>query len=395
MLRHLLRTVWYRKKANGLILAELVIAFLVLFAVLSTYIFFANVYHKPLGFDYRNIWVVRIDRGGEWRPEMASAIQKLVHSARELEPVMYCEPMGMVPYGGSTWTSSAVTPNGEIPAIHNRAGDGVGKLFDVNLLSGRWFGPEDDRDQWRPIVINQAMASAMFGSRDPIGQAFDALDTEDSRDRTVIGVIDDFRQHGEFIQPTLTVIERYRLSESTESSIRNLLVKLRPRTEASFEVQLVKQLQAVEPNWRYTIEPLDVMREDSLKSFLIPLATVGVVAGFMLMMVALGIFGVLWQSVTQRRREIGLKRALGATKQNVRWHITLELLTLTGFASLIGTAIAVQVPLTGKLGFVANSVYLMGLVAATSTMLLMTFVCTLYPSWLSSRIQPAEALHYE
>ena len=54
------------------------------------------------------------------------------------------------------------------------------------------------------------------------------------------------------------------------------------------------------------------MRSSAIEFALVPLVGVGLVAAFLMLMVALGLLGVLWQSVTQRTREIGLRRAKGA-----------------------------------------------------------------------------------
>ena len=395
MIRHIIKSVWYRKKTNALIASELFVAFLVLFGLLSTLIYFKVTFHRTLGFDYSDTWVVQIDRGGEWRPEMASTIKQLILACRGMDQVTACEPLAMVPYGGSTWTSTITTRTGERSAIHNSVGDGIADMMNIHLVSGRWFGPEDDRDDWTPVIINQRVAEAVFGDENPLGQFLDHLDKEDERKRTVVGVFDDFRQHGEFSAPTDVVFMRYPLLESSEGALRNFVVKIKPDTTAAFEPELVTQLQKFAPGWQFFVEPLDQMRSEKHKEVLLPLSILGVVAGFLLLMVALGILGVLWQNVTQRRQELGLKRALGASKSDVRWQIVLELMVLTGFAVIAGSFVAVQVPITGLFGFVDGFVFAWGLLAAATVLFLLTFLCTLYPSWLSTRIRPAEALHYD
>ncbi len=100
-----------------------------------------------------------------------------------------------------------------------------------------------------------------------------------------------------------------------------LFVRLRPGTPAAFEETLVKRAMAVADAWSFEVQPLDDMREDKLRQYTIPLMVVGTIAGFLLLMVALGLTGVVWQSVTQRIREFGLRRAKGATIPNVRTQV--------------------------------------------------------------------------
>ena len=71
---------------------------------------------------------------------------------------------------------------------------------------------------------------------------------------------------------------------------------------------------------------------------------VGVVAGFLMLMVALGLTGVLWQNVTQRTREIGLRRAKGATARRIHRQILGELLVMTTLALAAGAGRGGAVP---------------------------------------------------
>ena len=80
---------------------------------------------------------------------------------------------------------------------------------------------------------------------------------------------------------------------------------------------------------------------------LVPFVAAALIAAFMLIMVALGMVGVLWQSVARRRREIGLRRALGATGRGVSLQVLGELLVVASAGVLLGTAVTVQLPLLG------------------------------------------------
>ena len=76
---------------------------------------------------------------------------------------------------------------------------------------------------------------------------------------------------------------------------------------------------------------------------------IALVAGFLAIMVALGLTGVLWLAVTRRTREIGLRRAKGATRGDIRFQILGEIVILTSFALLPGVLLALQLPLVGAL----------------------------------------------
>jgi len=120
-----------------------------------------------------------------------------------------------------------------------------------------------------------------------------------------------------------------------------------------------------------------------------------VVAAFLMLMVGLGLVGVVWQNVTQRTTEIGLRRALGGTATAIYTQVLGELVVITSVGLLLGTGLVVQLPLLGVMTFVGTRVFLVGLGTSLALIYLLTLLCGLYPSMLASKIQPAEALHYE
>jgi putative ABC transport system permease protein len=132
-----------------------------------------------------------------------------------------------------------------------------------------------------------------------------------------------------------------------------------------------------------------------MQFYLRPAILGGVIASFLIIMVALGLSGVLWQTVTRRTSEIGLRRALGATGGQVNVQILIEVALLSTLAVVIGVVVAVQLPLLGVFRLVSGSAFTIGLVASLATIYGLTLLCGLYPSWLAGRVQPAQALHYE
>jgi putative ABC transport system permease protein len=99
--------------------------------------------------------------------------------------------------------------------------------------------------------------------------------------------------------------------------------------------------------------------------------------------------------VARRRREIGLRRALGATARGVSLQVLGELLVVATAGLVLGAALAVQFPLLGVIGWVSNGVYAIAMALAALTIYGLTIVSALYPSWLATQVQPAEALHDE
>jgi len=114
-----------------------------------------------------------------------------------------------------------------------------------------------------------------------------------------------------------------------------------------------------------------------------------------MLLVALGLTGVLWQNVTRRTREIGLRRATGATAREVAVQVVMEVWIVTALAVLAGCAVALQTPLFVPGGFVRAADAFAGAAAAAFALFALTGLCALYPAWLAARVEPSEALRYE
>jgi putative ABC transport system permease protein len=218
--------------------------------------------------------------------------------------------------------------------------------------------------------------------------------------RRVVGVFDDFRKDGELSTPENFLFQRARLDDAVPKAgvPRRLLVRLVPGTPASFEETIVKRLMAEAPAWSFEVEPADVMRESKLRQYTLPLIAVGTVAGFLLLMVALGLTGVVWQSVTQRIHEFGLRRAKGATIVNIRRQVLLEMGIMTSLALIVGVILLAQVPLlplSSEFKQIPVGVFTVSLAISAAAIYLLTLLCGWYPSRLATKVQPAEALHYE
>jgi putative ABC transport system permease protein len=112
-------------------------------------------------------------------------------------------------------------------------------------------------------------------------------------------------------------------------------------------------------------------------------------------MVMLGLVGVLWQNVARRTRELGLRRAMGATRVAICRQVLAELMLITAMASLVGTVIVVQLPLFDAFDIFSRATLFGAILLAMATIVAIAVAAGLYPSWLTTRIQPAEALHHD
>jgi putative ABC transport system permease protein len=401
MARHLLIMVWNRKRINFLIILEIFFSFLVLFGVVVSGVYLSDNYRQPLGFNYQNIWSVNIQEPGQDRApdhQPAVTLRQMMQAMQELEEVEAVTGIAHAPYSGSSWGSAVKLDGRNVSFGANRAADNFPAVMGLHMVSGRWFSAEDDGAHYEPVVINQRLAREAFGEADPIGKRLGEPllpprkgEGQEGRESRVVGVIAEFRQHGE-----LAGLENFQFyRQPGDQTPSNLLIKVRPGTTRAFEEKLSKKLRGVNKEWSYEIEPLANMRESSFRMYLAPIIAAGLIAGFLMLMVALGLTGVLWQNVTRRIKEIGLRRAKGATANDIYKQILGELFVIATFGLLLGLAVVVQLPLTNLLYFISAEVYLYSSVIAVVLIYLLTLLCGLYPSRMATRVQPAEALHYE
>lgn len=399
MTRHLLKLVWNRKRSNALMILEICVSFLVVFVVATMGLFLLDNYRLPLGFEWKNVWDVRIGMGQTEANAGNAAAQeailaRLIQEVRSLEPVEAAAGSFVVPFDQGGWEGTYKVQGRSVDTGVDRATVGFDKAMGLRLVAGRWFEEPDAAQSWEPVVIDQDLARAVFGAADPVGKPLFDPSPEEPQFR-VVGVVSDFRKGGELL-PNDNFLFRFASLDHPQGQLfRNLLVRVRPGTPAAFEEALVKRMQGVAPDWSFEVRPLPQVRATAFRFFLTPLIVAGTVAFFLLLMVGLGLIGVLWQNLLQRTREIGLRRAAGASRASVHRQVLLEQIVLTSLGVLLGTLLVIQVPILHLIGVLSHGVFTAGLLVAMAAMYLLSVLCALYPSALAARVQPAEALRYE
>jgi len=173
-----------------------------------------------------------------------------------------------------------------------------------------------------------------------------------------------------------------------------IVFRVRPGTPRTFEAELDRRLRKTS-GASFVLQRMEEMRDSSLRERFSPLIVLTMVAFFLIAMVTLGLTGVLWQTVTRRMREIGLRRALGASGPGVRRQILGELALLVTLSVAAGALVILQLPIIGAFRVVTPSEFSAGFGAALVVIYGIAMLCGAYPSWLASTIEPAEALRYE
>jgi putative ABC transport system permease protein len=413
MIRHLFKMVWNRRRANAFIVAELLISFLALCVLLTTCCVFLHRWSQPLGYQWENVWRLQVSAPGiepiddDGEAALWAAADQLVRSLQAMEEITASTPLSVnVPFSAS-YRGSRRTIDGTQHRVRlSEVSPEAKEVLGMRLLAGRWLREEDRNLSWEAVVITRDYATLRFGDEDPIGQALVVRDPEDTqedyRERRVVGVVERWRHGGELDAAAPADFSLVPWGPGNAPP-RDFLLRLREGVPAAFEEELMRTVRRAAPGLSFNVTSLAQLRESRLRKAITPLVVGGAIMVALGVMVGLGLVGVLWQSVTRRTEEIGLRRALGASAWGIRWQVLGELLALVTVATGIGSLLFLQFPLLGidagiLFGVGAGiplGVYLAALGLALVTVYSFVLVCGLYPSWLATRVRPAEALQYE
>ena len=399
MFRHLLKLSWKRKTRNLMLSLEILIAFAIVFGVAAFGLRYWQVYNMPPGFEGRGLWAVREHVGDEEKTRIGlEGYEALRRGLMEMPEVRDVAFVTFEPYVNASMFSNLRRKAGEGDGFNTElldADDRAAAVLGLKLVEGRWFSELDNGSAHRPAVINRRMAEAMFPGERALGQVF--FDREGKQDvpHRVVGVVEAFRAKGELAAPLNHAFTRF-VADQNRWDVRTILLRVAPGTERAFEKRLNERLKLIRKDWSYQITPSSAARASMLKQHMAPLVVVGIIAAFMLVMVAFGLFGALWQNTTQRIPEIGLRRAIGATASEIYPQIVLEQFLLSSVAIVVGLALLVQLPLTRVLGEHLDwAVFAQAAGLSMAVIYLLSLLCALYPGWRASRLSPTEALHHE
>ena len=375
MIRHLFRLMWKARKKNTLLALQLFIGFLVIFLLATLAIHNLRKYIQPLGFQYENRWlieprdVISLEEGKNIYKQLAS-FQAIKVSVASIAPYF--------PSGGSSTRKSEIT--GKNVTCEDLWLDLAYKdVLELEMAEGRWFN-ESNLASGNPIVLSPAFKEAYFGKN---------AGNLSMGDYKIIGVLKNFRRLGEFGDEVSSIIHLVKSAE-----FGSFTIKVPKNSGIQFEEQLVSKIKSVAPKVSVIVTPLEVQRAEYLKEKLTPLMAIAGIGIFLFVNVILGLFGVLWYSISQRTTEIGIRRAVGATAKNVASQFVSEMLILASIGIIPGIVVALQVQVFNLLE-TSSDIYILGIVLTALLIYALVSLCAVIPGLKSARIQPVQALSEE
>ncbi|MAG29090.1 multidrug ABC transporter substrate-binding protein [bacterium] len=279
------------------------------------------------------------------------------------------------------------------------------RVEDTQVEIGSFFSKDDNKSMNRVIVLGWQVAQDLFDDEDPIGQRV-KIKRESFR---VIGVMEkrgteSFQNQDTLVFIPLSAAQKLLLGINHVSLIR---AKVASEDEIGFAIAQVEDVlrerhglsgsQENDFSVRATAQVLDALGSitDALTYFLSAIAAISLIVG------GIGIMNIMLIAVRERTREIGLRKAVGATPASIQSQFLVEAIavTLVGgvlgivFGALFSGAIAIGAQYAGYNWDYVVSIgsVLMGIIVSSAVGIIFGW----YPARRASKLDPVEALHYE
>jgi putative ABC transport system permease protein len=281
-----------------------------------------------------------------------------------------------------------------------------------SLSSGRFLTPEDERLTRRVCVVEEEVARAVFGPQGALGQRV----WIDAEPYEVVGVLeakevserkyevtDIAALNRRIYVPLATGLARTtrdRLAGEVDEVIFRARPDVDPRKLAASVSRFYDSahgtagVPAEERDYEVTVT-LDLVRQaqETQRVFSIVLAAG---AGISLLVGGIGIMNIMLANIQERRREVGIRRAMGATQLDILWQFLFEALCVCLGGGVLGLGLGVA--LSAAINYWAEwltDISVWGLSVSLAVAILDGVIFGTYPAWKAARLDPIEALQYE
>ena len=286
------------------------------------------------------------------------------------------------------------------------------KISNKTMAAGRFFNELETADRKNVCVLGARLARRLFAFDDPLGKTVKVRGDY----FTVVGILEESGPSASADAEALTTLNLYLPITSAKARFGEII---RTRSAGSRNIEKVElhriiarveETDAVMGVAEVIRKILDRSHEQSDYEIVVPLellrqarrtrrifnVVLGSIAAISLLVGGIGIMNIMLATVTERTREIGIRRALGATRRDIITQFLMETVLLSGFGGTVGLALGVSLPfiITGFAGM-ETIIRLWTLVAAFGISILTGIVFGIYPAYRAAAMNPITALRHE
>ena len=269
------------------------------------------------------------------------------------------------------------------------------EVTNLSLYEGRTISIVDIENSSKVCIIGQGLATTLFSLADPLNQTIKI----DGDNYTVVGMLNEAGSSmGTNIDNVLIIPITTAKYLGTDTSINNLYLKVSDENKITQTTNLIKNylgrtLESSTDNYSVTTQDsvLDTMEEVTNTMSLL----LGGIASISLIVGGIGVMNVMLVSVTERTKEIGIRKSLGAKGKDILIQFLIESVVICIFGGIIGISMGI-----GLGNLVQNFGYSF---TASSTIIFISFITSaligiifgIFPAYRAAKLNPIDALHTE
>ena len=266
------------------------------------------------------------------------------------------------------------------------------KAMGVPLLRGRAFDRRDAGTGVRRVIVNQALAKKYFAGQDPIGKSI-IVSWDDAVPDEIVGIVGDVRHQDLETDARATI---YWPPSRFTYPFMTIAIRTSgdPRAVVSGAIAALHEL---DPNVAAAdVKTMEAVIDVSVAQRRLTMLLLSIFAGLALVLAAVGIYGVIGYSVSQRAQEIGIRMALGAQRGNVLRMVVGQAMSLTLAGLVIGAlGASLLTRLMQKLLFGVTASDPVTFIAVSTLLALVAALAASVPGLRATRVDPVIALRSE
>lgn len=413
MIKNMLKQIWNQRRSNGWLFAELLIVFVLLWYCIDILYSYSYAELQPKGCDIEYTYHIEImnnptqtiytDNADTLEQNWRKPLDEILHRICNY-PEVEAATMWL---GTDAYTTNNMYQAYTIDSVHTvlanirYVSEDYCRVLRTEMLRG-------SQTEWNalsvplPAIVSADLADSIFRRQDVIGQEFYDY-YQPSLHYRVVGVMA-LQKNTDYTRYEPYIITPMPQWYNEGQSMANISIRVRPDCNAGFAERFIRQMGPqlqVTPFYLFNVQSYQEQKDisDIEEGVTTYVKSVRMVILFFIVNAFLGLMGTFWFRARHRRSEIGLRLAMGSSREKIRRQLIGEGLLLLTFASVPGIVICanmVAADITFTQTVDAGVLrFLFCLLITWYLMALMVIVGVWFPARQAMKVQPAEALHEE